>query len=161
MKNFAVIGDPIEHSLSPILHNAINKQMGFNVRYEKILVKSDTLSSFMNNKKVASFNVTIPHKQSVIPFLDRVDEAARKIGAVNCIHHKVGYNTDWLGFLYLMKKNSITVKGKDCLILGSGGAAKAVAYGLVTGNANSISVKNRTKLHSDQLLIGCDQFLQI
>tara|TARA_A100001037_G_C15117381_1_gene622071 strand:- start:908 stop:1693 length:786 start_codon:yes stop_codon:yes gene_type:complete len=152
MKNFAVIGDPIEHSLSPILHNAINKQMGFNVRYEKILVKSDTLSSFMNNKKVASFNVTIPHKQSVIPFLDRVDEAARKIGAVNCIHHKVGYNTDWLGFLYLMKKNSITVKGKDCLILGSGGAAKAVAYGLVTGNANSISVKNRTKLHSDQFI---------
>tara|TARA_S200000501_G_scaffold54907_1_gene45019 strand:+ start:86369 stop:87154 length:786 start_codon:yes stop_codon:yes gene_type:complete len=152
MKNFAVIGDPIDHSLSPLLHNAINNQMGFNAYYEKILVKSDTLSSFIHNKKIASFNVTIPHKQTVIPFLDGIDDAARKIGAVNCIHNNVGYNTDWIGFLYSMKENKVTVRDKDCLIIGSGGAAKAVAYGLISGGANSIAVKNRTKLHSNQFI---------
>jgi shikimate dehydrogenase len=96
--------------------------------------------------------VTIPHKLSIIPFLKELDEAAKTIGAVNCVHNGKGYNTDWIGFLKAMELNGVDLNGKDCTILGAGGAARAIAYGLVQADVNSILISNRTQTKADQLL---------
>ena len=152
MKRFAVIGNPIAHSLSPVLHREIYRQLGLEASYEKIQVNPDTLHSFMNANELDGFNVTIPHKQSIIPYLDMLDESAQTIGAVNCVHGGKGYNTDWIGFLNAMELNGVDLKGKKCTIIGAGGAARAVAFGLVHAGVKSISIKNRTQVKADELL---------
>ena len=152
MKYFAVIGDPVAHSLSPMLHQEIYQQLGLDASFEKIHIKPDNLHSFMNSNELDGFNVTIPHKQSVIPFLDELDESAQTIGAVNCIKNGKGFNTDWIGFLQALEINEFNLNGKDCTILGAGGAARAIAFGLVKAGVNSISIKNRTKDKAEQLL---------
>jgi len=152
MKRFGVIGDPIAHSLSPILHEEVYQQLGLDASFEKRHLTSDTLHSFMNSNELDGFNVTIPHKQSVIPFLDELDESAQIIGAVNCVHNGKGYNTDWIGFLKAMKLNDIELNEKNYTILGAGGAARAIAYALIKSNVKSISIVNRTKGKAEQLL---------
>ena len=152
MKQFAVIGDPIAHSLSPILHQEVYRQLGIDASFEKIHLMPNAFHSFMNVNELDGFNVTIPYKQSVIPFLDELDESAQTIGAVNCVHDGKGYNTDWIGFTTAMEQNGISLNGKDCIILGSGGAARAIAFGLVKFGAKSISIKNRTQSKADKLL---------
>ncbi len=151
MNRFAVIGDPIAHSLSPSLHQEVYRQLGLDASFEKIHVPSDSLPFFMESNNLDGFNVTIPHKQSIIPFLKELDASAQSIGAVNCVHNGKGYNTDWVGFLKAMEINDIDLKEKDCVILGAGGAARAVAYGLIQSKVNSISIVNRTKEKANQL----------
>jgi len=152
VKQFAVIGNPIAHSLSPILHQEVYRQLDLDASFKKIHLMPNALHSFMNVNELNGFNVTIPYKQSVIPFLDELDESAQTIGAVNCVHDGKGYNTDWIGFTMAMEQNGISLNGKDCIILGSGGAARAIAFGLVKFGAKSISIKNRTQSKADQLL---------
>ena len=152
MKRFAVIGNPIAHSLSPVLHQEIYRQLGLKASYEKIHVIPNTLHSFMNANELDGFNVTIPHKQAIIPYLDMLDESAQTIGAVNCVHGGKGYNTDWIGFLNAIELNGVDLKGKKCTIIGAGGAARAVAFGLVHAGVKSISIKNRTQVKADELL---------
>jgi shikimate dehydrogenase len=152
MKRFAVIGDPIAHTLSPNLHQEVYRQLELNASFEKIHVTPNSLDSFINSNKLDGFNVTIPHKLSIIPFLKGLDEAAKTIGAVNCVHNGKGYNTDWIGFLKAMELNGVDLNGKDCTILGAGGAARAIAYGLVQADVNSILISNRTQTKADQLL---------
>ena len=152
MKKFAVIGDPIAHSLSPILHQEVYRQLGLDASFEKIHLMPNVLHSFMNVNELDGFNITIPYKQSVIPFLNELDESAQTIGAVNCVHDGKGYNTDWIGFTNAMEQNGISLNGKDYIILGAGGAARAIAFGLVKFGAKSISIKNRTQSKSAQLL---------
>ena len=152
MKLFAVIGDPIAHTLSPNLHQEVYRQLELDVSFEQIHVTPNSLDSFINSNKLDGFNVTIPHKLSIIPFLKGLDEAAKTIGAVNCVHNGKGYNTDWIGFLKAMKLNGVDLNGKNCTILGAGGAARAIAYGLVQADVNSILISNRTQAKADQLL---------
>ena len=152
MKRFAVIGDPIAHTLSPNLHQEVYRQLELDASFEKIHVTSNSLDSFINSNKLNGFNVTIPHKLSIIPFLQGLDEATKTIGAVNCVHNGKGYNTDWIGFLKAMELNGVDLNGKDCTILGAGGAARAIAYGLVQADVNSILISNRTQTKADQLL---------
>ncbi len=144
MKRFAVIGDPISQSLSPILHNEVYRQLGIEALFEKLHVLPDALSEFMATNQLDGFNVTIPHKQSIIPFLDELDDSAQSIGAVNCVYNGKGYNTDWIGFLNAMELNSVEMKDKDCVILGAGGAARAIAYALIQSKVKSITILNRT-----------------
>ncbi len=151
MKQFAVIGDPIAHSLSPMLHREIYRQLGIDASFEKVHVTPGFLSLFMNQNVLDGFNVTIPHKESIIPYLDALDESAQTIGAVNCIAGEIGYNTDWIGFLKAMAGNGIEINGKNCIIIGAGGAARAVGYALVQAKAKSIIFRNRTKSRADQL----------
>jgi len=151
MKRFAVIGDPIAHSLSPVLHNEVYRQLEVDASFEKIHVKPDSLHSFMDTQSLDGFNVTIPHKQSIIPFLDNLDDAAQSIGAVNCVHKGKGFNTDWVGFLKAMEINKVKLKGKDCVILGAGGAARAIAYALIKSKVQSITILNRTLEKSKKL----------
>ncbi len=152
MKRFAVIGDPIAHTLSPNLHQEVYRQLALDASFEQIHVTPNSLDSFINSNKLDGFNVTIPHKLSIIPFLKGLDEAAKTIGAVNCVHNGKGYNTDWIGFLKAMEFNGVDLNGKDCTILGAGGAARAIAYGLVQADVNSILISNRTQTKADQLL---------
>ena len=151
MKQFAVIGNPIAQSLSPDLHQEVYRQLRLDAFFEKIQVKTNELHPFINSNELDGFNVTIPHKQSVIPALDELDESAKIIGAVNCVHKGKGYNTDWLGFLKTLEINKIELNGKDCTILGAGGAAKAIAYALITSNVKSISIVNRSQENAHQL----------
>lgn len=152
MKRFAVIGDPIAHTLSPNLHQEVYRQLELDASFEQIHVTPNSLDSFINSNKLDGFNVTIPHKLSIIPFLKGLDEAAKTIGAVNCVHNGKGYNTDWIGFLKAMELNGVDLNGKDCTILGAGGAARAISYGLVQADVNSILISNRTQTKADQLL---------
>ena len=152
MKRFAVIGDPIAHTLSPNLHQEVYRQLELDASFEQIHVTPNSLDSFINSNKLDGFNVTIPHKLSIIPFLKGLDEAAKTIGAVNCVHNGKGYNTDWIGFLKAMEFNGVDLNGKDCTIFGAGGAARAIAYGLVQADVNSILISNRTQTKADQLL---------
>ena len=137
MKHFAVIGDPISLSLSPMLHQEIYQQLGLDASFEKIHVIPDNLHSFMNSNELDGFNVTIPHKQSVIPFLDELDKSAQTIGAVNCIKNGKGFNTDWIGFLQALEINEFNLNGKDCTILGAGGTARSIAFGLIKAFTNN------------------------
>ena len=152
MKQFAVIGDPIAHSLSPLLHQEIYRQLGIDASFEKVHVTPGSLSLFMDENVLDGFNVTIPHKESIIPYLDALDESAQTIGAVNCVAGEIGYNTDWIGFLKAMARNGVEINGKNCLIIGAGGAARAVGYVLVQAKAKSIIFQNRTKSRADQLI---------
>ena len=152
MKRFAVIGDPIAQSLSPFLHQEVYHQLGLDASFEKIHVKTNELHTFMNSNELDGFNVTIPHKQSVVPLLDELNESAKIIGAVNCIKNGKGFNTDWIGFLKALEINGLDLKGKDCVILGAGGAARAIAFGLIQAHVNSISINNRTQNTAKQLL---------
>ena len=104
-KRFTVIGCPIEHSLSPVLHKKIFEFAGLNAAYSKECIKNDELTGFMQNFKSGVYdgiNVTIPHKESIIPLLDKVNTRAKTIRAVNCVlrinKKLIGYNTDWYGF---------------------------------------------------------------
>ncbi|MGY8781645.1 MAG: shikimate dehydrogenase [Fidelibacterota bacterium] len=151
MKNFAVIGDPIAHSLSPVLHQEIYRQLGMDASFEKIQIPPKNLHSFINNNELDGINVTIPHKQSVIPYLDELDESAQTIGAVNCVHNGKGYNTDWIGFSMAMELNDVELDGKNCVILGAGGAARAIAFALIQSNVNTILIVNRTKEKAEDL----------
>ena len=152
MKQFAVIGDPINQSLSPILHKNIFKQMKINASYKRLLIPPDKISLFVNDCNLDGYNITIPNKQVIIPLLSNLCEAAEIIGAVNCVKGSKGYNTDWVGFIKAVKNNKVDLYNKRCLILGAGGVARAVAYGLIKEKVQAIDVKNRTDKHADELL---------
>lgn len=145
---FAVIGDPIEHSVSPLLHKTLYETDGINADYTSLHITDDTLRDFTDiaRKKLCGFNVTIPHKSAIIPYLDEVDETARMMNSVNTV--KVingrlhGYNTDILGVIATLEKNNIEIKGKSVCILGSGGASKSVVYALLNKGAE-ITVARR------------------
>jgi len=146
-KFFCVIGDPIEHSLSPIMHNAVFRHLKLNYAYLAFKVQQSSLGSAIDAFKSLDFkgvNVTIPHKVNVIKFLDELSEEAEIIGAVNTIkfgEKTIGYNTDGYGALKALKENGSDPKNKNVLILGSGGAARAISVSLgLKGNAASLSI---------------------
>jgi shikimate dehydrogenase len=145
MKKYAVIGNPITQSLSPTMHNEIYKQLGIDASYCKKQIAPEALHSFMRSHKFDGLNVTSPHKETIVSFLDELDEPAQAIGAVNCVYGKKGYNTDWLGFFNAVNANGIALKGRSCLILGAGGAARAIAYALIASGVASIAVQNRNE----------------
>jgi len=152
MKHFAVIGCPIEHSLSPLLHQEIYRQLDISASYEKKYVMTNELDSFIYTNKLNGFNVTIPHKQTILPFLKTLDDSAKTIGAVNCVYKGKGYNTDLIGFLKTINHNGLSLNDKSCVIIGAGGAARAIAYGLIKKGIKSISIKNRTIESAQKLL---------
>jgi len=151
MKKFAVIGNPIQHSLSPLLHNSIFEQLGINASYEKVKLLPADLESFVTRNEFDGYNITIPHKNSISSYLDHITNDAHNITAVNCVHNNKGYNTDWMGFIHALNQNQIEVKDKSCLIIGSGGAAYAIAYALIECEVSSISIKNRNRKNKIKL----------
>jgi len=153
--NFAVIGDPVSHSLSPVLHNEAFKQLDFDAHYSKINIPQRNLS-IEELKNLNGFNVTIPHKTEIIKLLNVVNPRAVEIGAVNCVLKKKnqfwGFNTDWFGFSMALKRNNIDINNKSILVLGAGGVAYSVSYSLIYGNVKKIFIKNRTKSNTEKLI---------
>jgi shikimate dehydrogenase len=145
----ALIGDPVEHSMSPVMHNAAFKKLGLDYAYLAFRVSPPELGKAVAGLRALNavgFNVTIPHKVSVIPFLDGLDPLAEKIGAVNTVVNTGGelrgYNTDAEGFLQALKEHGIKPKGKKIVVVGAGGAARAIAY-ILAGKGADITIANR------------------
>ncbi|ODS35020.1 MAG: shikimate dehydrogenase [Candidatus Altiarchaeales archaeon WOR_SM1_86-2] len=146
-----VIGHPIRHSLSPAMHNAVFKETGLNYVYLAFDVAPENLSSVIECSRalgIAGLNVTIPHKVSVIPLLDRLSREARLIGAVNTVHFteegSVGYNTDGVGCVRALRESGIDVKGKSIFIVGAGGASRAISFQCALEGAE-LSITNRAE----------------
>ena len=151
MKKFAVIGDPIQHSLSPLLHNTIFEQLGINASYEKVKLLPADVESFVTLNNFDGYNVTIPHKNIISNYLGNITHDAHNITAVNCVNNNKGYNTDWIGFIHALNQNQIEVKDKSCLIIGSGGVAYAIAYALIKCEVSSIAIENRNRKNKIKL----------
>ena len=122
---YGLIGGKLGHSYSKEIHEAIA-----DYRYDLVEMPPETLGAFFEARAFRALNVTIPYKESVIPFLDEISEKALAIGAVNTVLNRngklYGYNTDYSGFLYSLKKNDVEIAGKKVLVIGNGGAAQAV-----------------------------------
>ncbi|MBY6035405.1 shikimate dehydrogenase [Fictibacillus nanhaiensis] len=148
-----VIGDPIEHSLSPIMQNEAFKQLNIKGQYEKKRVTPEQLGPFVSSlreSEYAGFNVTIPHKVTIMQYLDDIDEEAKEIGAVNTVVNQdgklIGYNTDGKGFLLgLKEKLTKSLDELNVLIIGAGGAARSIAYALLKENPKHLSIANRSE----------------
>ena len=147
MKQLFVIGDPVAHSLSPLLHQAMIDQTGAAYRYDVRTVRPEELPAFVRWAKdggCAGFNVTMPHKEAILPLLDEVDTTAASCGAVNtvCIREgrAIGHNTDGTGFLDSLAGQGFYPQGRTVLLLGAGGAAKAVGHALAAAGAGRVIV---------------------
>nr|MBO6294230.1 shikimate dehydrogenase [Schwartzia sp. (in: firmicutes)] len=153
-KNLGVIGWPIAHSLSPAMQAAAIRSAGLDYAYIAMPVRPEALPAAVEGLRslgFRGFNVTIPHKSAVMALLDEVDEDARRIGAVNTVINEngrlLGRNTDVTGFLRGLSRQGVTVKGKRAVVLGAGGAARAVIWGLIREGAAGIvvGVRNASK----------------
>ncbi|MFA7352129.1 MAG: shikimate dehydrogenase, partial [Dehalococcoidales bacterium] len=145
-----LIGDPVEHSISPAIHNAAFKKSGLDYIYLPFRVTSENLPgaiTALRSLDLRGLNVTIPHKVAVMPLLDEIDAVAKNIGAVNTIvnnnGHLTGYNTDAAGFLKSLVKRDIDPSGKKVVILGAGGVARAISFALTEQKAE-IEILNRS-----------------
>ncbi len=148
---YALIGDPVEKSLSPAIHNYCFKATKENSAYVAHTITVDNLEIALKGFATIGYkglNVTIPHKVNVMSYLDEIDAYADKIGAVNTIKIESGklkgYNTDGLGLLFSLEQHQFDVKDKKVLVLGAGGAARGIAMTLGLAGAKSIFIKNRT-----------------
>jgi len=154
MDIYGVIGWPIKHSLSPVMHNAAFKALGIDAEYKLFEVRPQELEDFIiNGKDIAGFNITVPHKEKCMAILNSIDPLAGSIGAVNTIVIKsgelIGYNTDSHGFIVALEKDlEFKIKGKSIFLLGSGGASKAVSFALAASGAKKIIL---TDLFSDKV----------
>lgn len=146
-----VIGNPVGHSLSPMMHNYYGEALKLDYIYVPCNVDDDKVGEAIRGAYALGFegiNVTVPHKQRVMEHLLAIDDAARCIGAVNTLVRMEGgykgYNTDADGLYRAIMGHGINPEGKDCLMIGAGGAAKAVAYMLMKHGAASVVILNRT-----------------
>ena len=151
LRTFAVIGDPIDHSLSPTIHNAAYRQLDLECTYIAYKINKNELESgiqSLKSIKISGFNVTIPHKIEIMKLLDDVDEDCKLIGAANTIVNDngslKGYNTDMDGFLEPIKNRDIPIKNSNVLLLGAGGASRAIIAGFAKEHVKKITVINRT-----------------
>ncbi len=145
----AIIGDPIAHSLSPAMHNAAYQKMGLDYIYLPLLVKAENLKQAVEGLRALNFrgfNVTMPHKVAIIPLLDSLDTLAEKIGAINTVVNDDGqlrgYNTDGPGALQAMLERGIEPAGKNTVILGAGGASRAISY-ILARRGTKLTILNR------------------
>ena len=152
MKKYIVIGNPIEHSLSPKLHNHWIKENNINAIYDKKLLDENNIQEVIEevkNEKIHGINVTVPFKKSVIPFLDQLSPLAEEVQSVNTIFKKdnkvIGENTDVGGFKQSLEYINYTVKNKKVFILGAGGVVPSILKALEKLGAAKVYISNRTK----------------
>ena len=148
-----VIGDPIEHTMSPVMHNAAFKELGLDYLYVPLRVKREELGKAVESVRalnIRGLNVTLPHKVAIISFLDELDPLARKIGAVNTIVNDdgvlTGYNTDATGFLQALLERGVDPKEKKVVILGAGGASRAISFILAERGAHLVILNRLLEL---------------
>lgn len=146
-----LIGNPVEHTLSPVIHNTLAHKLSHNLVYVPFLVEKDNLRDAIKGAyglHVLGMNVTVPYKSDVIPCLKEIDELAEKIGAVNTLvsveNGYKGYNTDILGLYRAMQREGISLEGESVVLLGAGGAARAAAFLCAEKGAKQVFVLNRS-----------------
>lgn len=145
-----LIGNPVEHTMSPVIHNSLAAMMGHNLVYVPFHVKSGLREAVEGAYalNILGMNVTVPYKSEVMNYLAGVDEKAKQIGAVNTLVRSeggyIGYNTDMPGLYRAMKEEGIELQGADVLILGAGGVARAVALLAAEKGAKRLCILNRT-----------------
>ena len=165
---YCLLGNRIKNSLSPIIHNSFfhsNKLEGY---YTTLNVNSNDLKTMLDTLRKLNFrgaNVTIPHKTDIIPYLDSLDSLANSVNAVNTVLYEneklIGYNTDVEGFMKPLRKNIQRFDNKKAVILGSGGASKAVLYGLINANCKELIILNRTIENARQIVTKLDSDIPI
>jgi shikimate dehydrogenase len=158
MKKFLVIGNPIDHSLSPTLHNYWIKKNGIDAIYEKQKLNEDELEKLIlqvKEKKINGINVTVPFKKAIIPFLDELTTEAETTQSVNTLYLKdnkvIGHNTDIIGFETSIKKSKFNIFNKEVLILGAGGVVPSIIFALKEMKVSKIKISNRTKEKAENL----------
>lgn len=159
-KIYGLIGYPVKHSLSPRMHNAALRALKINAEYKLFPLKENKIRSFLKdleNKNIFGLNVTVPHKEKVIPFLDKLSKEVRLIGAVNTIKRVgdklLGFNTDGEGFVrHLTRDLKFNPKGKAIAVVGAGGAAKAVSVYLSKSAPKKISIYDTDKPKAKNLI---------
>ena len=157
-KNFLVVGNPIDHSLSPKLHNYWIKKYKIEAVYEKKLLNNNEIENLIFNireEKIHGINITVPFKKMVIPFLDELSEEAKISQSVNTIYKKdnkiIGENTDIEGFRLSLEKVEQEIKNKKALILGAGGVVPSIIIALKKMQIEKIYLSNRTELKAIEL----------
>ena len=160
MKKYLVIGNPIEHSLSPKLQNHWLKENNIDATYDKIKLEDKEIKNFIQdikNQKIIGCNVTIPFKKAVIPFLDKLSFESEKTQSVNTITfdngNLVGHNTDIFGFAKAIKSIDFNMKRKKVLILGAGGVVPSIIFALKKMQVSEILISNRTREKAESLKI--------
>ncbi len=158
MKKYLVIGNPIDHSLSPKLQNWWLKENNIDASYDKIKLENHEIKNLIQDikeQKIAGCNVTIPFKKTVIPFLDKLSPEAEQTQSVNTITFNngdlVGHNTDIAGFDSAIKKLNFSIKGKKVLILGAGGVVPSIIFALKNMHVQEITISNRTREKAENL----------
>lgn len=153
-----ILAYPVEHSLSPLMQNFYAQQTGVDLEYVPFKVKPEMLGEAVRGAyalNITGLNVTVPHKQEVMQYLQEIDRDARAIGAVNTLVRMEGgykgYNTDAAGLLRAMTEAGISIQGRTCILLGAGGAAKAAACVLAGAGAKKVYVLNRNRQRAEAL----------
>ncbi|WJV31552.1 shikimate dehydrogenase [Rossellomorea sp. AcN35-11] len=149
--------------MSPLMHNSAFRECGIDASYVKFHVKKEELSEAIGGIKalgIKGVNVTVPHKEHVMPLLDEIDPLAEAIGAVNTIVNEngklIGYNTDGLGFVEGLKNIAgDNLENKTMLVIGAGGAARAIYYSLASLGVKQVDVTNRTAQRAEKMIEGC------
>ncbi|MBT2569118.1 shikimate dehydrogenase [Planococcus sp. ISL-110] len=156
-KWYAVIGDPIAHSLSPFMHDTWFEEHGIDAAYIPIHVEPSQLEKSFEAMKIlgiSGFNITLPHKQSIVPFLGRLEESAMQMNAVNTVSydgtHYIGSNTDGDGFVRSMLVHPVD-KASKVLLIGAGGAARGIAFALKRAGFTDVTITNRTFRRAEEL----------
>lgn len=151
-KIYGLIGHPVGHSLSPLIHNTAFLDQKLNCIYDCFDVLPENIKDAVFGIKalgIMGVNVTVPYKEMVIPYLDFISDEAKLIGAVNTIKNNdgrlEGYNTDASGFIESLLEQGVEIRGKNVVILGAGGAARAIAVAFSLNDVNSITIANRTE----------------
>lgn len=151
MNFYGLLGEKLGHSISPDIHKEVFSYIKEEGAYRLFEVEKDKVGDFCNAVKllkVKGFNVTIPYKQEVMKYLDEIDSNALDIGAINTVKLKdgklIGYNTDYLGFGYMLEKRKIDLKNKVVVLLGNGGANKAVMHYFLSKGVNKVYIVSRT-----------------
>ena len=160
MNKYLVIGNPIDHSLSPKLQNYWLKENNIDAEYDRIKLEDHEIKNFVldiKKQKIAGCNVTVPFKKTVISFLDKLSPEAAQTQSVNTITFDngllVGHNTDIAGFDIAIKKLNFSVKGKKVLILGAGGVVSSIIFALKNMHAKEIIISNRTREKAESLKV--------
>lgn len=154
-----VVGDPIGHSKSPVIHETVLDMLGLDYDYRKVCVKKGHLSEYLNEvreKGIDGFNLTMPHKQDIIPYLDCIDKEALAFDSVNTVKVKdgklLGYNTDGRGCVWAIEEKGYTCKDKNIVILGAGGVVSTVALKMELEGAAKITILNRTLTTAEDIV---------
>lgn len=167
-KLLGVMGHPINHSFSPAIHNAALSDAGLDYAYLPLEVPPEALENMIKWIRTINFhgfNVTIPHKNKILPLLDEVTDEAKKVGAVNTVVREngklIGYNTDIAGFIAGLKEANCSAENKNAVVLGAGGATRAVVFALIKEKVKNISIIARSVSKAKNLAMDFNSLLNI